>query len=81
VKTIDINEAKANPSQSVDRAADGEPFVIAKADKPLVEAVALRLGEASGMKQRGFMAGQIVIPDDFDRMGSGEIALLFCSGA
>ncbi|MFB8831279.1 hypothetical protein ACE0DR_22780 [Azotobacter sp. CWF10] len=29
------------------------------------------------MKRLGFMAGQIAVPDDFDRMGSEEIEQLF----
>lgn len=33
-------------------------------------------------KQRiGLMTGQIVVPDDFDRMGSDEIENLFGTGA
>lgn len=29
------------------------------------------------IKRRGFMAGQITVPDDFDRMGEAEIEQLF----
>nr|WP_315255795.1 type II toxin-antitoxin system prevent-host-death family antitoxin [uncultured Duganella sp.] len=33
---------------------------------------------AEGRRQRlGFMAGQITVPDDFDRIGSNEIEQLF----
>lgn len=61
----------------VDRAAKGEPFVIAKSGKPLVKVVALDAPEAAQVKRVGFMAGQIAVPDDFDRMGSPEIEQLF----
>jgi len=32
----------------------------------------------AGVKRRiGFMSGQISVPDDFDRMGAGELQALF----
>ena len=34
--TVNIHEAKTHLSRLVERAAKGEPFVIAKAGKPLV---------------------------------------------
>jgi antitoxin (DNA-binding transcriptional repressor) of toxin-antitoxin stability system len=67
-------------SRLVDQAAKGESFVIAKAGKPLVKVIALNAPEPSQMKRRGFMAGQIVVPDDFDRMGEAEIEQLFAGG-
>jgi len=39
--TVDIHEAKRRLSRLIDRAAQGEPFVIAKAGKPLVKVSAL----------------------------------------
>jgi antitoxin (DNA-binding transcriptional repressor) of toxin-antitoxin stability system len=65
----------------VDQAANGESFVIAKAGKPLVKVISLNAPEASQMKRRGFMAGQITIPEDFDRIGGTEIEQLFNGGA
>jgi hypothetical protein len=32
---------------------------------------------AEHVRRLGFMEGQITVPDDFDRMGSEEIKLLF----
>lgn len=72
-----IHEAKTQLSRLVDMAAKGESFVIAKAGKPLVKVIALNAPESSQMKRRGFMAGQIVVPADFDRMGSDEIEQMF----
>jgi prevent-host-death family protein len=72
VRTINIHEAKTQLSQLVDQAAKGESFIIAKAGKPLVKVIALNAPEPSQMKRRGFMAGEIAVPDDFDRMGRTE---------
>jgi prevent-host-death family protein len=77
VRSINIHEAKTHLSRLVDQAVDGEPFVIAKAGKPLVKVVALGAPEAGQMKRVGFLAGQITVPEDFDVMGNGEIENLF----
>lgn len=80
MRTINIHEAKTHLSRLVEQAADGEPFVIAKAGKPLVKVVALDAPAAGQVKRLGFMTGQIAAPDDFDRMGSPEIERLFGDG-
>lgn len=73
--TVNIHEAKTHLSKLVDRAAKGEAFVIAKAGKPLVKVAAL---DAPATPRRlGFLAGEIAVPDDFDRMGETEIEALF----
>jgi len=75
METVNIHEAKTQLSKLVDRAAKGEPFVIAKAGRPLVKVTAL---DAPAAPQRlGFLAGEIAVPDDFDRMGEVEIATQF----
>lgn len=77
--TVNIHEAKTQLSKLVDQAVKGEAFVIAKAGKPLVKVVAL---DAPAAPQRlGFLAGEIAVPEDFDRMGEAEIEALFGSGA
>jgi prevent-host-death family protein len=77
--TVNIHEAKTQLSRLVDRAVKGETFVIAKAGKPLVKVAAL---DAPASPQRlGFLAGEIAVPKDFDRMGEAEIAALFGIGA
>ncbi len=76
--TVNIHEAKTQLSKLVDQAVNGESFVIAKAGKPLVKVTAL---SAPPVPQRlGFLAGEIDVPEDFDRMGEAEIATLFESG-
>ena len=77
MRTVNIHEAKTHLSRLVDRAAKGEPFVIAKAGKPLVKVTALDAPAARPVRRLGFMAGQIDVPDDFDRMGNTEIEELF----
>jgi prevent-host-death family protein len=73
--TVNIHEAKTQLSKLVDRAAKGESFVIAKAGKPLVKVVAL---DTPRMPRRlGFLKGEFMVPDDFNRMGQAEIAKLF----
>jgi len=75
MRTINIHEAKTHLSRLIEEAAHGEPFVIAKAGKPLVKVVAV---DAPAKPRRlGFLKGQISIPDDFDRMGHEEIEKLF----
>lgn len=78
MEIVNIHEAKTQLSKLVDQAVKGEPFVIAKAGKPLVKVVAL---DAPPTAQRlGFLKGEIAVPDDFDRMGEAEIAALFGGG-
>ncbi len=81
MQTYNIHDAKTQLSRLVEQAAKGEPFVIAKAGKPMVKVIALNAPEPSQIKRFGFMAGQIQVPDDFDRMGEAEIVQLFVDGA
>ena len=80
MKTINIHQAKTQLSKLVEKASKGEPFVIAKAGKPMVKVTALGAPVGTEVKRLGFMAGQICTPDDFDRMGEAEIERLFSSG-
>ena len=73
--TVNIHEARKQLSRLIERAAQGEHVIIAKAGKPLVKLVPL---DAPATPQRlGFLADQIDVPGDFDRMGEAEIAALF----
>ncbi len=75
--TVNIHEAKTHLSRLVEEAARGEPFVIAKAGKPMVKVVALDAPIAGQTRRIGFMVGEIAVPEDFDRMGCDEIEQLF----
>lgn len=77
MQTVNIHEAKTHLSRLVEKAARGESFVIAKAGKPMVKVMPLNAPESGQQKRLGFMAGQVRVPDDFDRMGHEEIEQLF----
>ena len=77
MRSVNIHEAKTHLSRLVDQAAKGEPFGIAKAGRPRVKVTALEAPAAGETRRLGFMAGQISVPDDFDRLGAGEIEALF----
>jgi prevent-host-death family protein len=78
MKTVTIHEAKSQLSRLVDRAVQGESFVIAKAGKPLVKVS--RVDAPAKLKRVGFLEGEIRVPADFDRMGESETAALFGIG-
>ena len=73
MRTVNIHEAKTHLSRLVERAAKGEPFVIAKSGKPLVKVVPLDAPGADKARRLGFLAGAFSVPDDFDVMGAAEI--------
>ncbi len=77
MEIINIHEAKTQLSRLVEKAAKGEPFVIAKAGKPMVKVVPLDTPEAGQKKRLGFLIDQIKVPDDFDTMGTKEIQTMF----
>jgi prevent-host-death family protein len=74
---VNIYEAKTHLSRLVDQAARGEPFVIAKAGKPLVKVMPLDAPAAGQVQRLGFLAGRIEVPDDSDGMGRTAIGHLF----
>jgi len=76
MRTVNIQEAKKHLSRLIERAANGEPFIIAKAGKPLVKVVPLNAPPAGEIKRLGFMPG-IEVPDDFDTMFQDEIEKMF----
>lgn len=81
MQTVNIHEAKTQLSRLIDQAVRGEPFVIAKAGKPLVKVTALTQTDLMPAKRLGFMSGQMNVPADFDRMGGDDIEQLFGGGA
>ena len=78
--TVNIHDAKTQLSRLVERAANGEPFMIAKAGTPLVKVVPLQWQEAGTQHRLGFLAGEIRVPEEFDRMGQDEIEAQFLVG-
>ena len=79
MRTVNMHVAKTHLSRLVDAAANGEPFIIARAGKPMVKVIAVDAA-ATRPRRTGFLAGKISVPQDFDRMGSDEISALFTGG-
>ncbi|SHL04247.1 prevent-host-death family protein [Roseovarius marisflavi] len=74
MKTVNMHEAKTHLSKLVEQALQGQPFVIAKAGKPLVQVTMI---ETVSPQRTGFLKGQVEIPEDFDDMAAEDIKQLF----
>lgn len=75
--TVNIHEAKTHFSRLVERAANGETVIIAKAGKPMAKIVPLESTKVDTSRRLGFLKGQFKVPDDFDTMMADEIAEMF----
>ena len=76
-KTVNIHEAKTHLSRLIDGVVKGEPFVIAKAGKPMVKVVPVDAPEPTTKRRLGFMEGEMTVPDDFKAIDREEIERLF----
>ena len=79
MRIVDMHGARNHLSLLVEAAAKGEPFIIARAGKPLAKVVALDAPEVG--QQIGSLAGQVSVADDFDSMGADQIRTVFRGGA
>ncbi len=77
MKIADIHKAKLHLSKLLEGVSQDKPFIIAKADKLIAHVIAMNAPEPGQMKRLGFLAGQFVVPDDFDRMGEDKILSQF----
>ena len=77
MQTVNIHEAKTHLSKLIAKAAQGEPFIIAKAGKPMVRVTAIDAPEPQKMRRIGFGSGKSKVPDDFDTMMAPEIEEMF----
>ncbi|CAN1536353.1 Phd Antitoxin of toxin-antitoxin stability system [Caulobacteraceae bacterium] len=77
MRTVNIHEAKTHLSRLIEDAMDGEAFVIAKAGKPMVKVTRIDAPAPDKVRRLGFMAGRILVPDDFDQMGGDTVEALF----
>ncbi len=75
MRTVNMREAKTQLSRLVAKAADGEPFIIARAGKPLVKVVPL--DAPTTVRRLGFMEGAFNVPGDFDTKGQRNTERLF----
>ncbi len=62
MRTVDMQEARTHLSRLVEEAAQGDPFIIARAGKPLVKVVAVDAPESAVAARTGFLAGRISLP-------------------
>jgi len=76
MRQVNIHEAKTNLSKLIEKAVNGESFVIAKSGKPMVT-VSAYTPPPDPAKRLGFLKGKLEIPEDFDSMGGEEIQAMF----
>ena len=81
MRTYNMHEAKTHLSRLVRKAVEGEPFIIARAGKPLVRVAAVEDEEDGASRRLGFLSGHVTLPPDFDRMGRKQIEASFRGGS
>ena len=77
MKSVNIHEAKTHLSRLVEQAARGEPFIIARAGKPLVQVSAIADAAKPAPRRIGFLEGKFTIPDDIKAFAREEIEEMF----
>jgi len=80
MEIVNIHEAKTRLSKLLQQVSQGQPFIIAKAGRPIAKVVAVTSPEPAQTRRLGFLTGEIEVPDDFDRMGEAEISERFGIG-
>jgi len=78
--TVNLEYVQDHLAELIDKAAQGDSFIIERGGKPLVKVTGWDSATHPTAKRTGFMRGQIQVPDDFDTMGSEEIVRLFEHG-
>lgn len=68
MRSVNIHEAKTHLSRLVEEAANGEPFIIAKAGKPIAKVVAIDDPAPKAKRRLGFMKGMYSLPDNFEEI-------------
>ena len=75
METINVHQAKTHLSRLLDRAQQGEEFVIAKAGRPVARLVPLaRVGKK---RRLGLLDGKFKVPDDFNEPLPNEVIAAF----
>lgn len=75
MQIVNIHEAKTHLSKLTEAVAQGEPFVIAKAGKPVAQVLPYDKPQKDA-KRIGFLP-DLDVPDHFDSLASDEIQALF----
>lgn len=73
-KPVNVHEAKTHLSRLLERTANGEEIVIAKAGKPIAKLVPYR--EHRGARVPGGWAGRVRLAPDFDELPA-DVAAAF----
>jgi antitoxin (DNA-binding transcriptional repressor) of toxin-antitoxin stability system len=76
--TVNIHDAKTQLSKLIAMAVKGEPFIIAKAGKPMVKVEAFIPEDVPRKSRLGGLVGKVgPLPDNFNTMFQDEIAEMF----
>ena len=76
--TVNIHDAKTQLSKLIAMAVKGQPFIIAKAGKPMVKVEAVTSEDHPRKSRLGGLEGKMApVPEDFDTMFQDEIAEMF----
>lgn len=71
--TVNIHQAKTHLSKLLEAVKTGEPFIIAKAGKPIAKVIGVDSPEPEAVRRLGFLAGEFSVPEDFNEMGNEAI--------
>ena len=66
MNTMNVHAAKTHLSRLLDEVAAGQDVVIARAGKPIARLVPFEPIQTPNRRVLGRLAGQLVVPDDFD---------------
>ncbi|MDR0354265.1 MAG: type II toxin-antitoxin system prevent-host-death family antitoxin [Deltaproteobacteria bacterium] len=75
MRTIDANEAQERFLELIKQAKDGDGFIIADGDKPLVKV--LPYDEPKKCRRLDIVRAQCVVPDEVKAVGREEITAMF----
>ncbi len=77
MQTVNIHQAKTQLSKLVDMASKGEPFIIARAGKPLVKVVPLEEDAKKPPRRLDFLKGRSGVTVDHKAAFKDEIESMF----
>jgi prevent-host-death family protein len=67
MRQFNIHEAKTHLSRLVDEAVGGEPFVIAKRGREMVQVIPMNAA-VQGKRRLGLLEGMYPVPENFDEI-------------
>ena len=81
METVNIHDAKTRLSKLIARAVAGEPFIIAKAGKPLVKVERIEAPELPPKRRLGMLKGRFAVPDEIPAPFADDIEQMFHCGS